>query len=123
MPMVAPGQAHDLIAGVAQAGRRLDTLLRDAIDLARLDAGRVSLCPVRFVPAELVENAAALHRRAAEDKGLSLRLEVLGTPDRARAHACPPSRSRPTPCPIRSRPISPPDSTAEWASPLPARGC
>jgi len=72
---------------LASAGR-LHRLLVDVLDFHALEAGRVEIARVRFVPAALARRAAERFRPAAEAKGLALGVEAadedeaLGDPER-----------------------------------------
>jgi signal transduction histidine kinase/ActR/RegA family two-component response regulator len=58
------------------AGRHLLTILNDALDFARIDAGQVELSIQPFNPAVAAEGCLALIRPAALEKNISLRLSV-----------------------------------------------
>lgn len=77
-PMLAGSEAGELLGEIDRAGRRLEAVLGDVIDLARLDSGRLALVPAGFAPADLLDKVAALHRAAAAEKGLSLVCEGQG---------------------------------------------
>jgi len=80
-PMVTDEVERSIVAEIDGAGRRLDAVLSDVIDLARLDNGRMSLERQRFLPRELLEKVARLHRADAEEKGLRLSCEGHGALD------------------------------------------
>ena len=46
------------------------------LDLARIEAGRLSLAPEPFRPSALVRDVVALHRAAADEKGVALQLAL-----------------------------------------------
>jgi signal transduction histidine kinase/ActR/RegA family two-component response regulator len=76
-----PEQARQA-AMVTESGEVLFALLNDILDLAKLDAGKVSLEVLAFRPAELLAGAAALAEGAARAKGLALVVELSrGLPD------------------------------------------
>jgi signal transduction histidine kinase/ActR/RegA family two-component response regulator len=63
------------------AGRHLLAIVNDAIDLAKIDAGRFDIVARPFSPAAAAEACVALVRPAAVDKRINLRLHVsLATP-------------------------------------------
>jgi CheY-like chemotaxis protein/nitrogen-specific signal transduction histidine kinase len=61
---------------IRNSGEVLLTLVNDALDLARIEAGRLLLTPAPFDPRSLVQDVAELQRAKAEDKGLSLRVDI-----------------------------------------------
>ncbi|WP_349599535.1 response regulator [Azospirillum argentinense] len=60
------------------AGRHLVSMLDTILDLSRLEAGRMELHPQPTDVVALVEDAVALMRAGAEEKGLALSLTVSG---------------------------------------------
>lgn len=60
------------------AGRHLVSMLDTILDLSRLEAGRMELHPQPTDVVALVEDAVALMRAGAEEKGLTLSLTVSG---------------------------------------------
>ena len=60
------------------AGRHLVSMLDTILDLSRLEAGRMELHPQPTDVVSLVEDAVALMRAGAEEKGLDLSLTVSG---------------------------------------------
>jgi len=61
---------------VRTSARTLDRLLSDVLDLARIEAGRLSLAPEPFRPSAVLRDLVALHRAAADEKGVALQLEL-----------------------------------------------
>jgi signal transduction histidine kinase/ligand-binding sensor domain-containing protein/CheY-like chemotaxis protein len=61
---------------IRNSGEVLLTLVNDALDLARIEAGRLQLSPAPFDPAALLRDVAELQRGKAASKGLGLRLHV-----------------------------------------------
>ncbi len=57
---------------ILQSGQHLLVLLNDVLDLAKIEAGHMLLDESDFNLASLLQDAAALHRAAARQKGLSL---------------------------------------------------
>ncbi|TVR05898.1 MAG: response regulator [Salinarimonadaceae bacterium] len=70
-----------IAAEIGQAGAKLDVLLGDVLDLARLETGRLELEPGPLVPADVVARAASAHRQAAADKGLQFETLLSGPTD------------------------------------------
>ena len=75
---------------IRRAGDHLMRLVNDALDLARIEAGRLDLDPKPFDPARLVQDAVSLYAPAARQKSLVLECAidpdvpawVLGDPGR-----------------------------------------
>ena len=77
---------------IESAGRSLLAVVNDVLDFSKLEAGRLELQQVAFRPSQMIEDAVALVRHHAMDKGLRLTcrltagssLAVVGDPDRLR---------------------------------------
>ena len=69
-------QQHDYTRAMQRSGGMLLKLLNDALDLARIEAGRLELEPVPFDPRQLVEDVAQLEQGLAHIKGIRFVLEV-----------------------------------------------
>ena len=65
----APAQ-RDMAGVIRKSGALLLSLLDDILDVSRIEAGKLSLAPEPFQPAALGQQIDALHRMAAERKGL-----------------------------------------------------
>jgi signal transduction histidine kinase/streptogramin lyase/ActR/RegA family two-component response regulator len=63
---------------IRRSGEVLLTLVNDALDLARIEAGRLQLAPAPFDPRALLNDVAELQRGRAVAKGLSLHADVHG---------------------------------------------
>ena len=61
---------------IRNSGEVLLTLVNDALDLARIEAGRLQLNPAPFDPYALLLDVAELQRGKAMSKGLALRVQV-----------------------------------------------
>ncbi|NGZ77477.1 PAS domain S-box protein [Saccharibacillus sp. VR-M41] len=67
---------------ISGSGRSLMRILDDVLDFSKIDAGRLSLEPERVLLAPLVSEAAELFEPRAEEKGISLQLEIAsGVPE------------------------------------------
>lgn len=64
------------VQSIRRAGEHLLRLVNDALDLARIEAGRLELEIVDFDLDALVEEVAALMRSLADRKGLALRVDI-----------------------------------------------
>jgi signal transduction histidine kinase/ligand-binding sensor domain-containing protein/CheY-like chemotaxis protein len=67
---------HGQVQSIRRAGEHLLRLVNDALDLARIEAGRLELETVDFGLEAMVEEVAALMRPLADRKGLALRVDV-----------------------------------------------
>ncbi len=63
-------QQHDYTQAMQRSGGMLLKLLNDALDLARIEAGRLELEPVPFDPRQLLEDVAQLEQGLAHAKGI-----------------------------------------------------
>ena len=61
---------------IRRAGEHLMRLVNDALDLARIEAGRLELDPQPFDPRALVEEVGALMAPLAQRRGLDYRMEL-----------------------------------------------
>jgi signal transduction histidine kinase/ligand-binding sensor domain-containing protein/CheY-like chemotaxis protein len=67
---------HDYTQAMQRSGSMLLKLLNDALDLARIEAGRLELEPSPFDPRQLLEDVAQLEQGLAHAKGIRFVLEV-----------------------------------------------
>ena len=67
---------HDYTKAMQRSGGMLLKLLNDALDLARIEAGRLELEPAPFDPRQLVDDVAQLELGLAYAKGIRFVLEV-----------------------------------------------
>jgi signal transduction histidine kinase/ligand-binding sensor domain-containing protein/CheY-like chemotaxis protein len=67
---------HDYTMAMQRSGEMLLKLLNDALDLARIEAGRLELEPAPFDPRQLVDEVAQLEQGLAYAKGLRFVLEL-----------------------------------------------
>lgn len=71
-----PEQRREPLEGIKQAIRRMDRLIQDLLDVASLDAGRLSLARSRLSVAELVASAVDTQVPLAEAASLTLQLDA-----------------------------------------------
>ncbi|EIL91224.1 hybrid sensor histidine kinase/response regulator [Rhodanobacter spathiphylli] len=67
---------HDYTQAMQRSGTMLLKLLNDALDLARIEAGRLELEPVAFDPRQLLEEVAQLEQGLAHARGLRFVLDI-----------------------------------------------
>ncbi|MGN6707658.1 MAG: two-component regulator propeller domain-containing protein [Rhodanobacter sp.] len=67
---------HDYTRAMQRSGGMLLKLLNDALDLARIEAGRLELEPAPFSPRQLLEDVAQLEQGLAHARGIRFVLEV-----------------------------------------------
>ena len=78
-----PGQ-RDRLAIVRQSGDSLLDVLNDILDVAKIEAGRLTLDRMRFNPDQVVRQTVAAFTPMAETRGLSLELRTEGEVTRLR---------------------------------------
>jgi len=76
-------RAQELVGIIASSGATLERLLSDILDLARIEAGRISIETTAFELGELVRSTAALAKLQADEKGVAVKVEVAPAVDRA----------------------------------------
>jgi signal transduction histidine kinase/ligand-binding sensor domain-containing protein/CheY-like chemotaxis protein len=69
-------QQHEYTQAMQRSGEMLLKLLNDALDLARIEAGRLELEPAPFDPRQLLEDVSQLEQGLAHTKGLHFVLEL-----------------------------------------------
>ena len=63
---------------IRQSGQQLLELLNDLLDLAKIEAGKLTLQAVDYAPATIAEAACAPFESLAQDKGLTLEVKLAG---------------------------------------------
>ena len=78
--MILRGTEEDDTYGYARdiqtAGRSLLGLVNDILDFSKIEAGKLSIIPVEYSPADVMRDLVNLIQKRAEDKGLSLKVEM-----------------------------------------------
>ena len=87
-----PEEQRRQAAMLERAGRHLNALLNDVLDLSSIEAGRLKLVTVPPPLAPLLEDVIGITRAAAEAKGVHLRVELA--PDLPAGVLCDPLRVR-----------------------------
>jgi CheY-like chemotaxis protein/anti-sigma regulatory factor (Ser/Thr protein kinase) len=67
---------HDYTRAMQRSGTMLLKLLNDALDLARIEAGKLELEPAPFSPRQLLEDVTQLEQGLAHARGIRFVLEV-----------------------------------------------
>jgi PAS domain S-box-containing protein len=75
----SPEKQREHLLAVKRSAGRINRLIQDLLDVARLEAGALPVQPGAFHGDRLLEEVVEGHRRNAEEKGVLLRTEV---PDR-----------------------------------------
>lgn len=63
------------------SGQLLLDLINDILDMAKIEAGKLSLTPRMVDPVDIIDNATRLVRRRAEEKGLQLIIDAPDLPE------------------------------------------
>jgi signal transduction histidine kinase/ActR/RegA family two-component response regulator len=71
-----PEREHRMAEIIRSSGQSLERLLSDVLDLARVEAGQLTVEAAPFHAGDLVRAVAALCRLRADEKGLALRVEI-----------------------------------------------
>jgi signal transduction histidine kinase len=69
-------QGRESIELIAQAAEQMDALIRDLLDVNRLDAGKLVVAAVPVDPSALLADSLQTLRPLVEEKGISLALEI-----------------------------------------------
>ncbi len=76
---VTPQQAERLDK-IAASGKHLLGIINDILDLAKIEAGKLTLDPQDFVLAAMLKSAIAVVGDSIKSKGLSLHIDITGMP-------------------------------------------
>ncbi|HRK64242.1 MAG TPA: ATP-binding protein, partial [Terricaulis sp.] len=66
---------------IFDSGNHLLDLINDILDMAKIEAGKLTLAPKPLDPMIVIEQAVRLTKRRAEDKGLSIVVDAEDTPE------------------------------------------
>jgi signal transduction histidine kinase len=69
-------QAHESIELIAQAAEQMDALIRDLLDVNRLDAGKLTIAATPVDPSVLLTDSLQTLRPLVEAEGISLELQL-----------------------------------------------
>src|SRR5690606_33107900 len=67
---------HKQLAIIGRSVERANRLIQDLLDVAKAEAGQLTISPTRIEPAPLVVEAVDLHRAIAEEKGIEIGTRV-----------------------------------------------
>ena len=73
--LITEPREKEMIRTIRASGEMLLTVLNEILDMSKIEAGKMELETVPFVPTEIVSNIEPLHRLRAEEKGIEF--EVL----------------------------------------------
>ena len=71
-----PRREREMVEIIRSSGQSLERLLSDVLDLARVEAGRMTIEPAPFKAADLVRTVASLSQVKAQEKGLDLQVQI-----------------------------------------------
>jgi signal transduction histidine kinase/CheY-like chemotaxis protein len=71
-----PKREHDMVEIIRNSGQSLERLLSDVLDLARVEAGQLTVESAPFHAGDLVRSVAGLARLRADEKSLALRVDI-----------------------------------------------
>lgn len=80
-PTIADGERLEGARTILESGQMLLGMLNEVLDLAKIEAGRMDLQPIVFLPEETIEQAARLFRDLAGQKQIGLRTVCETAPD------------------------------------------
>jgi PAS domain S-box-containing protein len=69
-------QAHESIELIFQAAEQMDALIRDLLDVSRLDAGKLAISPIPIDPSALLIDSLQTLRPLVAEKAIDLDLQI-----------------------------------------------
>ncbi len=75
-PESGRAQAHQNLELIAQAAEQMDALIRDLLDVNRLDAGKLSIAAAPVDPSTLLTDSLQTLRPLLDEQGMSLDLQI-----------------------------------------------
>jgi PAS domain S-box-containing protein len=75
-PESGGGPAHESLELIAQAAEQMDALIRDLLDVNRLDSGKLAISAAPVDPSVLLTDSLQTLRPLVEEKGISLDLQI-----------------------------------------------
>jgi len=77
--MDMPPEQKDIVNTILKSGEALMGILNDVLDISKIESGHLTLNPQNESVAEVISEAVDLHRASADQKGLSLTLDISKT--------------------------------------------
>jgi PAS domain S-box-containing protein len=71
-----PASARENLSLIAEAAEQMDSLIRDLLDVTRIDVGQLQLAPEQVEPSELLEEALRTLRPLIDDRKIELDVRV-----------------------------------------------
>jgi CheY-like chemotaxis protein len=95
-PELDPVERQHYVQVILNSGQTLLTLLNDILDLSKIEANKLELENITFIPADILRETQTLFAKAAADKGLRLDTRhgtadlhrFIGDPNRLRQMLC-----------------------------------
>jgi two-component system cell cycle sensor histidine kinase PleC len=78
---LANDQYKQYASDIYDSGNHLLELINDILDMAKIEAGKLTLSPRPLDPTVAIEQAVRLTKRKAEEKGLSIVIDAEGLPE------------------------------------------
>lgn len=75
-PETDGASAHETIELIAQAAEQMDALIRDLLEVSRLDSGKLVISPVSVDPSALLTDSLQTLRPLVDEKGMKLDLQI-----------------------------------------------
>jgi two-component system, chemotaxis family, CheB/CheR fusion protein len=67
---------QEMVQRISKAGRQLMSVINDILDVSRVEAGKLTLDLIPFLPTDLIQNAISMVGESAKAKGLSLKVTL-----------------------------------------------
>lgn len=88
--LITEPRKKEMIGTIRRSGELLLNVLNEILDMSKIEAGKMVIETIPFVPAEIARNTEALHRLHAEEKGIEF--DVLTNPGAERVRVGDPFR-------------------------------
>ena len=72
--LIAEPREKEMIQTIRASGEMLLNVLNEILDMSKIEAGKMELETVPFVPSEIVSNIEPMHRLRAEEKGIEFEI-------------------------------------------------
>ncbi len=74
--LITDPRQKEMIGTIRRSGELLLNVLNDVLDMSKIEAGKMTIETIPFVPADLARSIEALHQLRAEEKGLEFEVFV-----------------------------------------------